>query len=168
MNAHHPSTPRGAALPLAMILLAVLTVIAAAAVSLATKERENAVDDGRPRFLQECANAAQAKLWAEMAQYGGTAYLGKEVAVTEIRLPDGTRIASPAHYDSRRADGTYPNVKDLVIKAQTVEPGGATEQDCTNAACGLVPLGSTHIIEAVCFDSKGRALEIELGIKFAL
>ncbi len=164
----NPRAPRGAALPVAVILLAVLTAIAVAAVSLSTQERGNAVEDARSRFLQECANAAQAKLWAEMAQYGGTTYLGKEVAVTEIRLPDGTRIASPAHYDSRRADGTYPNVKDLVIKAQTEEAGGATEQDCTNAACGLVPLGSTHIVEAICVDAKGRALEIELGIKFAL
>ncbi len=168
MRHENPSSPRGAALPLAMILLAVLTVIAAAAVSLSSKERQNAADDARPRFLQECANAAQAKLWAEMAQHGGTTYLGKEIAVSEIRLPGGTRIAAPAHYDSQAANGAYPNVKELVIKATTDEPGAATEQDCTNGACGLVPLGSTHIVQALCIDAKGRALEIELGIKFAL
>jgi len=166
---HENATPhRGAALPLAMILLAVLTVIAAAAVSLSARERQNAASYSRQDFIQECANAAQAKLWGEMAQYGGTAYLGREAAVTELRLPDGTRLTAPAHYDSRKADGTYPNVKDLIIKAQADDTSAMNEQDCTNGACGLVPLGATHLIQAHCIDRGGRSLEIELGIKFAL
>ena len=61
---------RGAALPLAMILLGVLTVIGVAAVSLSRVERQNAASYSRVDFVTQCANAAQAKLWAEMARSG--------------------------------------------------------------------------------------------------
>lgn len=158
-------SPRGAALPLALILLAVLTVIAVAAVSLSGQERVNAASYGRIDFIGECANAAQAKLWSEMA-YQGSAYLSAPVAITSIRLPDGTLVTSPAHYDST---GTTI-VKDVVLKVQSSAGtgGDVNERDCTNNACGMTPLGGTQMIMAHCVDQRGRALEIELGVKFAL
>lgn len=170
MHRPHPSPPRGAALPLAMILLAVLTVIAAAAVKLSSQERQNAVSWSQADFIQECANAAQAKLWADMAQNGGTAYFGSSISVTDIRLPDGTRFVSPGHYDSMqpRADGTLPTVKDLVVVASQDDAGELSEQDCTNGACGLAAPGRTYSIQAYCVDATGRSLELELAVKFAL
>lgn len=156
---------RGAALPLALILLAVLTVIAVAAVSLSGQERVNAASYGRIDFVSQCANAAQAKLWSEMA-YQGSAYLSAPVAITSVRLPDGTMLTSPAHYDSTATT----IVKDVVLKVQSSAGtgGDVNERDCTNSACGLTPLGGTQMIMARCVDQRGRALEIELGVKFAL
>lgn len=159
-------SPRGAALPLALILLAVLTVVAVAAVSLSGQERVNAASYSRIDFISECATAAQAKIWAEMA-YQGSAYLTAPVAITSVRLPDGSLITSPAHYDS--TSGTTI-VKDVVLKVQSSSGvgGDVNERDCTNSACGLAPLGGTQLIMAHCVDQRGRALEIELGVRFAL
>src|SRR6266498_1794844 len=63
---------RGAALPLAMILLGVLTVVGVAAVSLSTQERANAAAYSKMDAIYACANAATAKLWSELAIYGTT------------------------------------------------------------------------------------------------
>jgi len=163
----HPSrSPRGAALVLALIMLAVLTVIAVAAVSLSGQERVNAASYSRIDFINECATAAQAKIWSELA-YQGSAYLSAPVAITSARLPDGSLITSPAHYDSTA--GTTL-VKDIVLKVQSSAGvgGDVNERDCTNSACGLAPLGGTQMILAHCVDAKGRALEIEFAVKFAL
>jgi hypothetical protein len=157
---------RGAALPLAMILLAALTAIGVAAVSLATIERRNAAAYYHIDAVQECANAARAKIYAEMAQYG-MAYLGASVAVTDIRLPDGTRVESPAHYDSR-SGGVTPIVKDVVVTMKPMAGEAMAEQDCTNSACGIAPPGTINVVTAHCTDTQGREFEIEAGIKFAL
>ncbi len=158
---------RGAALLLALILLGVLTAIAVAAVTLSTQERTNAADYSRVDFVNACANAAQAKLWAEVS-YQSSAYFGSGVAVTSVELPDGTKLTSPAHYDADPAH--MPIVKDVVLKVQSSagEAGNANERDCTNGACGLMPFGATQLVVAHCRDVRGRELEIELGVKFAL
>jgi hypothetical protein len=155
---------------LAIILLGALTVIGVAAVSLSTRERSSAAAYARVDFITQCANAAQAKLWAEMAQYG-VAYLGAGSQVSSIRLPDGTTITAPAHYDSQKADGSMPAVKEVAIKVESSAEGTVAERDCTNNACGLMPLGATQIIFAHCkLEVAGRPveMELELGIKFAL
>ncbi len=159
---------RGAALPLALILLGVLTAIAVAAVSLSSQERTNAADYSRVDFVNACANAAQAKLWAEVS-YQSLAYFGSGLAVTSVSLPDGTRFTSPAHYDAG-ASGTMPIVKDVVLRVESSAGTGASanERDCTNGACGLVPFGATQLVVAHCVDTRGRELELELGVKFAL
>ncbi len=159
-------TPRGAALPLALILLGVLTVVAVAAVSLSGQERVNAAAYSRIDFINECATAAQAKIWSELA-YQGSAYLTAPVAIGSIRLPDGSTVTSPAHYDSQA--GTTL-VKDVVlkVKAGAGVGGDVNERDCTNSACGLAALGGTQLILAHCKDAADRALEIEFAVKFAL
>ena len=161
-------SPRGSALLVAMILLLVLSVIGAAAVRLSSQERNNAAAMTRVQFLNACANAAQAKIWAEMSQYG-LGYLGSAVQVTPMTLPDGTTIVGPAHYDSKDASGNYPLVKDVTFKVETASTSGAmNERDCTNGGCGIVPLGQTNGMTALCTDAAGRSYEIELAVKFAL
>ncbi len=163
---HLTRTPRGAALPLALILLGVLTAVAVAAVSLSSQERVNAGAYSRIDFVHECATAAQAKIWSELA-YQGTGYMGAPVAITSVRLPDGSVIDSPAHYDS--VAGTTL-VKDVVLKVQASSGtgGDVNEADITNRASGLAPVGGTQLIVARCVDARQRALEIEFAVKFAL
>lgn len=159
---------RGNTLLVAMIMLAVLSAVGAASVMLASQERSNASAASRVDFLNACANAAQAKIWAEMSQYG-MGYLGNAVSVSPMTLPDGTTLVGPAHYDSQKPDKTWPQVKDVIFKVDIAAAGGAmNERDCTNGGCGIVPLGQTHGMTAVCFDRHGRAHEIELAVKFAL
>jgi hypothetical protein len=152
-------------LPLSIIMLAVLTAIAVAAVSLSGQERVNAASYARIDFVNECANAAQAKLWSEMA-YQGSAYLSAPQAVTHIKLPDGTLFTSPAHYEQPATT----LVKDVVLKVQSSSGigGDVNERDCTSGPCGGAPLGGTQLIMAHCVDAHGRALEIEFAVRFAL
>ncbi len=163
---HSTPSERGAALPLAMIVLGVLTVVAVAAVSLSGQERVNAGAYSRIDFINECATAAQVKIWSELA-YQGTGYMSSPVAVTSVKLPDGSLLTSPAHYDSTA--GTTL-VKDVVLKVQASSGtgGDVNEADMTNRAGGLAPIGGTQLIIARCVDAHERALEIELAVKFAL
>ncbi|HSN91484.1 MAG TPA: type II secretion system protein [Anaeromyxobacteraceae bacterium] len=158
--------PRGSALVLALVLLGVVTVIGAASVLLASQERVNASSKSKIDFLNACANAAQAKIWAEMTQYG-LSYLGSTVQVTPVTLPDGTTVVAPAHYG--QLEGTPPSVQSVTFKVES--SGGENpmnERDCTNGACGLVPLGQTYGMTALCKDAGGREHEVELAVKFAL
>ncbi len=52
-----------------------------------------------------------------------------------------------------------------LVWSETTIDGGLFEH---NGGCGIVPLGQTHGMTAVCFDRHGRAHEIELAVKFAL
>lgn len=159
----HRPRARGAALPLSLVLLAVLTVIAVAAVSLSGQERSNAAAYSRVDFVNECANAAQAKMWGEMA-FSGSGYLGAPIQITEVSLPDGTKLVSPAHYDTT-INTTL--VKDVVMTAKC-GAGEVAERDCTNSACGLWDPGSCQNVGVKCIDAQGRELELEIGFKFAL
>ncbi len=166
MRRPHMRTPRGAALPLSLILLGVLTAVAVAAVSLSGQERVNAGAYSRIDFVQECATAAQAKLWAELA-YSGTGYLGTPVTISSVKLPDGSLITAPAHYD-QKPDAL---VKDVVIAVESsagTGAGASQDRDCTNNACGMKAGQGTQRIVATCVDQRGRALEIELSLKFNL
>jgi hypothetical protein len=159
--------PHGSALLLALVLLGVLTVIGAAAVLLSSQERLNASSATKVEFLNACANAAQAKIWAEMSQYG-LGYLGSAVQVTATTLPDGTKVMAPAHYGHIDA-ATAPLVSNVTFRAQSsASENILNERDCTNAACGLTPLGQTYGMTAVCKDAAGREFEIELAVKFGL
>jgi hypothetical protein len=158
---------RGSALLLALVLLGVLTIIGAAAVLLSSQERMNASAKSRVDYLNACANAAQAKIWAEMVQYG-LGYLGASVQISTTTLPDGTKIASPAHY-GHIDSASPPLVSQVVFRAQSGAGESAmNERDCTNAACGLTPLGQTYGITAVCKDPSGNEFEVELAVRFAL
>lgn len=163
-----PFRPHGSALLLAIILLLVLSIIGAVAVSASSQERTNASAQAKVEFLAACANAAQAKIWAEMAQYG-MGYLGSTVQVTPATLPDGTKIVAPAHYGDLDPNALARVVKDVVFKHETASGDNAmNERDCTNGACGLVPLGATYSMTALCMDPAGRQYELELAVKFAL
>lgn len=160
-------TPRGNTLLVAMILLAVLSVIGATSVMLSSEERNNAAAKSKVDFIEACANAAQAKIWAEMGQYG-MSYLGSTVTVTAADLPDGTRLVAPAHYGTVDS-ATSALVKDVVFKVDTssLEETSMEERDRTNGGA-VMSVGSTWGITAVCRDPGGRAFEVELAVKFAL
>jgi hypothetical protein len=166
-RAHDTRRPRGAALPLALILLAVLTAIAVAAVSLSSQERVNAASYSRIDFVTECATAAQAKVWSELASLG-TPYLGQQIAITEVRLPDGSVLAAPAHYDTK--PGTY--VSDVIIAGEANSGLGQgsdlRERDVTNTTYVRQDTGRALRVMARCYDHRGRMLELELSLKFAM
>jgi len=166
MTTPNGRAPRGGALILVMILLLAMAAVAVATIGVSTQERGNAAAKAKVDFLEACANAAQAKIWAEMAQFG-MGYLGSAVTVTSATLPDGTQIIAPAH----APDTNYATkaVKDVVFKHQNNSGGGEmNERDGTNGAGAMAGIGSTYEMTAVCIDPSGRRQELELSVKFAL
>ena len=163
MRTSHRRSERGSALLTSIILLGVLMVLGVAAISLSAQERRNAGAKASVDALQACANAAQAKIWAEMSQYG-LASLAGSVSVSAMNLP-GNLIGMPGHYDSQ--DLPTLTLNDVTY-TETTSNGTLGEQDCTNRACGGGTLGHTQRAFAHCIDSSGRQFEVELAVKFAL
>ena len=170
------ASSRGNMLVIAMILLAVLSVLGVSAVTLSSEERRNAAAKARRDGLQACARAAQARVWAEVARYGPT-YLksGMLVAAPES-LPGGMTVRAPAHYspgtNATPEDTSAIQVNSVVVQFdQGVSDGSlATASDLTNRAVAIDQLGSgkAYRVVARCRDSRGRELEAEFSMRFTL
>lgn len=157
--------PRGSALPLALILLGVVTAIAVAAVSLSTQERANAASYSRVDAALACANAAVGTLWAELGVYG-TTIAASSAVITTLTLPDGTKLQAPAHYDTA-AGATIASVSSTFSSpgaAAASQPARSME----NQSVATILPGQTYSFTAHCVDTNGRELEVEVGLKFAL
>lgn len=169
-------TPRdrsalGSTLILVVILVGVLAAIGAAAVSLSSRERINAGAKAQRDLVVACAQAAQVKLWAELAR-SGPRWLGSDAAVTEFVLPDGTRLG-PLHYDS--PSGVV--AKDVVV-ALAAEFGDEQAVDLSNRSTALIGAGKAYRAVARCvlpanrggatFGAPERMLEVEFQIRTRL
>ncbi len=158
---------RGSALITAMVMLTVLTIVGVAAVSLSTQEQGNAAAKTRVDFVQACANAAQAKIWAEMSQ-AGLGYLTSNVTITPMGLPGSVTLV-PGHYDSEASTITVSQVTfGGASSAANVNAQSGVDQDCTNRLCGLTnSSGGTRGIFVHCKDAKGREFEMEMAVQLA-
>lgn len=156
---------RGSALAVSVILVGVLTVIGVAAVSLSTQERAAAAASGRIDAIYQCANAAIAKLWSEIAVQG-TGLSGSSATISSITLPDGTKLTAPAHYDTL-SGGTAPTIGSAIRSSRTT---GAQQKEAnlSNTMRPTVQIGQAQVMNAHCKDANGRELEVEIVFKFAL
>jgi hypothetical protein len=164
------SRQHGGALLLTVILLAVLTILGVGAVVASSRERESAFAKSKYDRVVACARAAQAKIWAEIAMFG-PGYLTGTRGVTEIRLPDGTLLAAPAHYGTAAtASGTGA---ELVQNVTLIVPEGAggpqlpKAANLSNSGGATVPIGTVNRVVARCTDPFGRPYEVELAVRFA-
>lgn len=155
---------RGSALVVSIILIGVLTVIGVAAVSLSTQERANAAAQSRVDAVYACANAAISKLWSEIA-VKGTGFAGSTATVTSIRLPDGTVLTAPAHYDTFAAGSASVGSG---VRSTLSYGSQQKESNLSNTMRETVPVGQAQILNAHCKDPSGRELEVEVVFRFAL
>lgn len=157
---------RGSALLFTVVLLTVLTIAGVATVSLMSRERQNASAQSRYQKLIECGSAAQAVIWAQLAKHG-PGYLGDaNRPVGEIKLPDGTQLAAPLHYDQDPAK-TFADVAIRIADGGGAQ--GNTDEDCTNRYCyQQLGAGNVRRIVATCRDRQQRQFEVELSIALAL
>lgn len=176
-RAEAPSrTARGNMLVIAMILLAVLSVLGVSAVTLSSEERRNAAAKARRDALQSCARAAQARIWAEVAKYGPTYLRSGTLVAAPDALPGGVTARAPAHYSpgdpSSPEDESAVAVDSVVVQFdQGVSDGSlATASDLTNRAVAIDQIGSGKAYRVVgrCRDAKGRELEAEFSMRFTL
>jgi hypothetical protein len=154
-----------------MILLAVLSIVGVAAVTLSQQERSNVSAKGKRDLMVACANAARMVVFAELAKFGA-GYLKSTSALPEVTLPDGTRL-SQQHYD------TPAGMTVLSITPERTIPVGSDKNasgtaDLTNvfinAGTNLGGGNTTtgYQVVASCEDPKGRRLEVEFFLAFAL
>jgi hypothetical protein len=157
---------------LVVILLGVLAAIGGAAVTLSSRDRINAGAKTRRDAMAACAQAAQVKVWAELAKYGPR-WLGSDTPITELVLGDGTRLG-PLHYDSP-ASGVV--AKDVVVGLAS-EFGDESVVDLSNRSTSLIGAGKAYRCVARCtFPGGGlppplgppdRMLEVEFQIRTRL
>ncbi len=165
---HRPIRSRhGSTLILTVILLAVLCVIGAAAISLSARERIGASAKGKRDRMAACAAAARLAIWAELAKYGG-GYLDSSYDPNNVTLADGTKLDAPAHYSVDMTPGL--KVKDLVVKSPVGCSVARSMEDLSNRT-GRSFRGCPENVYAVvarCTDSSGNELEIEFTTGLAL
>lgn len=164
-----PRSPaRGSTLIIALILLAVLSLIGVAAVSLSTQERANAAAKARVDALGACAQAARAQVWAEVARHGPGYLLSTKALDAPIEISGYGTLAAPAHYDST----TAMKVNEVVMAFDrgASDGGSPLVLDLTNGDPRAEGLGGgrAYRIVARCVDPAGRALEVEFSMRFAL
>jgi len=167
MSRRPHSTQRGSTLILTVILLAVLCVIGAAAISLSARERINASAKGKRDRMAACAQAARMAVWSELAKYG-RGYFDSTNAPNAIALTDGTTLTAPAHYSVDMTSSLQ--VKDLVVKNAVGCGGGATRNDLTNVFHSVRTdcNNNAYLVVARCTDGSGNELEIEFTTGLAL
>lgn len=165
-----PSAPRGSVLLLAVILLAVLSVIGVAALTLSSLDKINAASKSRVDAIAACARAAQAQVWGELARYGPGYFAGENPLSTPITLADGVQVNAPAHYADPSQNPV--KVKDVVAAFDKGVSDGSKPMvaDLTNRSVALDQLtsGRAYRITARCIDPRGRELEVEFSMRFAL
>jgi hypothetical protein len=162
MRTRRTPTPRGSTLLLAMVLLAVLSIIGVAAVSLSSQERVNAGAKARRDAMIACASAAQSVIWSELLRYGPR-YLGSGLPVGKANLPDGTQLAL-AHYQQDVETTLVSQVVTPVTCTGDDENGPEQVVDLTNRDAAIRLSGHCYRIVARCTDDKGRALEVEVAV----
>jgi hypothetical protein len=162
--------PRGSALLMVTVLLAVLAVIGVAAVSLGSQERINASAKGTRDRMAACANAARLVIWAELARFG-SAHIRDPMAAGAVTLDNGTVLAAPSHYEQ----GTT----DVISIRRYAAPlaSAAAASDSLTALTNIIVrsdagLGSgmttAYAFVARCRDRDGREVEVEFttGLMF--
>ena len=169
MTMRSSASARGSTLLVSMILLAVLSLIGVAAVSLSGRERVAAGARSGNAMLVECAQAAQAQVFAELARWG-PGYLTSARQLDTVTLPDGTVLTAPAHYGTNLGAATPPTVKDVVLTVVQGAGGGPVQEtDCTNKACFMSGTSQDpYVVVARCTDKAGRTYEAELSFRLGI
>lgn len=160
--------PRGSTLLLAMILLAVLSIIGVAAVTIAGQDRSNVGAIGIHDKSVACANAAQMVIYSELAKFG-LAYITGSTPIPTVTLPDGTTL-SQAHYDTA-AGVTVQSITPARTVPIATSPNSAGTSDLTNTFTVNGSAGQTvtgYQVVALCTDAHGRKQEVEFVVTFPL
>ena len=162
---------RGSAMLLAMVILAVLTLVAVASLQLAHGDSVTVNRQQNYRILVACAEAANRKLWAEYGNRQGTVQSVTPYVVADTKNAKGDWMQlAVGHYDS---DIGGPLVAitfdDQVMKllGATAMSGGITDLDTTNTFRAPL-LGTPYLLTAHCKDASGRQYEIEMAVRFGL
>lgn len=158
--------PRGSSLLLAVIVLGALALLAAAGLRLAQQESVTTNQRIHHQTLVACAQAAEKKLWAEIALRGQ----GPTVKVDVSKIPGANAHLAIGHYDSEFDSGG--NIQSVTLSENFVPleaaaaSGGVEDNDATNTMRLGGVFGQPYLLVAHCTDARGRQYEVELMVRW--
>ena len=158
--------PRGSALVLVTIILAVLLLLGLAALKLSEQESLSVSRGNDYKMLRACADAAEKKLWAEYALYNGAA---SKVRPTVVPGAGGDMRLSISHYDSDPTAVTEVAFDEKSFRRleRNAMSGGMGEMDQSNTFRSEFG-GEPYLVVAHCTDARARQYEVELLVRFGL
>ena len=167
------ASPRGAVLLLVVVLLAVVTVLALAAIGFSGAERGAASSFRSSEELVACADAGRQYLLSRFRLIGGSP---TQLAPTDQRLDlaglPGCGGAVPAD-DARciRSGhlGEPPTISGVRLIPQVTLGRRSSARDLTNVIAPASGLGGqTYQVVVHCTDSRGAQTEVEFTLRFGL
>lgn len=166
MNRRTPKAgrPTGSVILVVVVILALVLLGLAVALALSARERAAAASKGRADVLKACGQAASRRIWAEVANSGGSMVGG----VWAVSIPGGPKL-DLGHYDQSFTSVTTTNVSN-VKKAQTLAAasGGVRNLDTANTFRQGIGDPAGALYYAHCEDAAGNQYEVELFARFGL
>jgi hypothetical protein len=154
----HTASPRGSTLQAAIVIISVLTLVAAGMIRRSTTELEAAGARRGYDVALSCADGARELLVSQFRTYG--------VVLTSLQLDETVA-------DRRYASGHYDHFG--VRTVTPVDPGliGGTSDnamDVANRSARIQVGGAAYRISVVCSDSResNRQSEIEFVVRFGM
>lgn len=152
----HPD--RGAALLVAIVLVAALAIISLAVVNRASNEIQSVAAKRRYDSAASCADAAQALIRSQMQAYGGSA---SSLVLNTTTINDAVMLTG--HYDATAA----VSVQSVTSGSpQAASSGGG---DMTNRI-GRPAATKTYLATVLCKNANypGHQIEVEVLFSFGL
>ncbi len=172
-NTPMPS-PRGAVMLLVIVLLAVVTVLALAAIGFSSAERGAASSFRSSEELVACADAGRQYLLSRFRLLGGSP---TQLTPTDQRLDmaglPGCGGNVPADSDGRciRSGhlGQTPTISGVRLVPQATLGRRSSARDLTNVIAPASGLGGqTYQLIVHCVDGRGAQTEVEFTVRFGL
>jgi len=148
---------RGASLLATLVIVLGLTVLAAAAINMATRGTIGAAHKAHADARTACANAAAARMLAEFALAGAP----PAVNIQAAGIPGGPTL-NASHYDNTVV------VKQVNRLDSSVGGDIGRDMDVTNTIRAVRQGGAPLQLVATCVDAQGRQFEVELFVRLGL
>lgn len=158
--------PRGNALLLTIIAIAVLMVLVGGAIQFTNRNREASAEKLRGDRVTVCAEAARRHLLSRLSLFQATGALQiLDTKLIDDPDPDARSRMMTGHY----GDGPVATVK--TVDAVTMGAAGSQARDMANAAPNSATLGGQYYRVVVkCEESSegGRESEVEFLFRYGL
>lgn len=155
---------RGSSLLVALIALAVLSIVAVGAIAFTGQNREGSAVMARGERSSACADAARKYLLSKLRLYG--------VAVASLTLDDTLPDDPVAARRSRVTTGHYDIAAGVdatgIASAGSVGFSRDQTRNVANVIAASTLGGTPYRVVVKCRDSAGREEEVELAFRYGL
>jgi hypothetical protein len=158
---------RGNALLVALIAMALVTMLVAGAIVFTGQNQRSAVSKTTGNEVKACADLARRYIISRLKVYGQNA-----VPVTDIQLVqtvvDDVDTSKRSTISTKHYDGTVAGPTGALIPAQDVGGGADTVRDVANVIASTTLGGNYYGVVVLCEQPGGRQAEVEFVFKFGI